>query len=295
MKGNIDKLIQLIYETKMHVTAYMEAASTAVIGGGPGRVIPGHPSISAGGMTTPTALRVGAEGVLGQVVPAPSTPGPLTAGGGSRPALPLATGASREEVVSFGGIPDPVSEGRRMSSRLLDHPEVDDMQQRCATRAAKLRGIEATSGMSVNLSNSIMHFSTDEIIHNATQVGILLGNNNAEISNSVNDLLDLEADRALETIRNLAAVRPMTDAEIGALGVRVLDTLCADLAPSCNESDEEETNVEVEVLQPPLPGYEDRMVDNDKPKRKWKRKVYPASAVRRSARIRTAKKFHDEL
>ncbi|XBI46030.1 hypothetical protein VPH35_110369 [Triticum aestivum] len=107
--------------------------------------IPGHPSSSAGGMTTPTALRVGAEGVLGQVVPAPSTPGPLTAGGGSRPALPLATGASREEVVAFGGIPDPVSEGRRMSSRLLDHPEVDDMQQRCATRAAKLRGIEATS------------------------------------------------------------------------------------------------------------------------------------------------------
>ena len=149
--------------------------------------------------------------------------------------------------------------------------------------------------MSVNLSNSIMHFSTDEIIHNANQVGVSLGNTNSEISNSVNDLLDLEAERALETIRNLAAVRPMIDAELNALGVRVLDTLCADLAPSCNEPDEEETNVEVEVLQPPLPGYEDRMVDNDKPKRKWKRKVYPASAVRRSARIRTAKKFHDEL
>ncbi|KAM3196340.1 hypothetical protein ACQJBY_072173 [Aegilops geniculata] len=97
-------------------------------------------------MTTPPALRVGAEGVSGRVVPAPSTPGPRTAGGGSRPSLPLATGASREEVIAFGGIPDPVSEGRRMSSRLLDHPEVDDMQQRCAKRTAKLRGIEATTG-----------------------------------------------------------------------------------------------------------------------------------------------------
>ena len=156
-------------------------------------------------------------------------------------------------------------------------------------RAAKLRDVEVTIGMSVNTSNSILHFSNDEIINNANQVGVSLGNNNSEISNSVNDLLDLEEERALETIRNLAAVRPMNEAEIEALGVRVLDNLCADLAPSCNEPDEEDANVEVEVLQPPLPGYEDRMVDNDKSKRKWKRKVYPASAVRRSARIRTAK------
>lgn len=276
-------------------SASTKVASTALVGGGPGKATPGLPYSAAGGMSTPPTWRVGVEGVTGRVIPAPSTPGPHTAGGGSRPSLPPTTGASREEVIAFGGIPDPVSEGRRMSSRLLDHPEVDDMQQRCASRAAKLRGIEATTVMSVNLSNSIMHFSTDEIIHNANQVGISLGNNNAEISNSVNDLLDLEADRALETIRNLAAVRPMTDAEFDALGVRVLDTLCADLAPSCNEPDEEETNVEVEVLQPPLPGYEDWMVDNDKSKHKWKRKVYPASAVRRSARIRTAKKFHDEL
>lgn len=32
-----------------------------------------------------------------------------------------------------------------------------------------------------------------------------------------------------------------------------------------------------------------------KPKRTWKRKVYPVSVVRRSARIRTSKKFHDEI
>ena len=37
------------------------------------------------------------------------------------------------------------------------------------------------------------------------------------------------------------------------------------------------------------PGYEDRVMEPTKPKRKWKRKIYPDSAVRRSARIRTAK------
>ena len=162
-------------------------------------------------------------------------------------------------------------------------------------RAAKLRDVEVTMGMSVNISNSIMHFSSEEIINNANQIGVSLGNTNSKFSNSVNDLLDLEAERALETIRNIAAVKPMNDAEINALGVRVLDNWCADLDPATNESDEEEVSVEVLANQPPETGSEDRMVGNDKPKRKWKRKVYPVSAVRRSARIRTAKKFHDDL
>ena len=87
----------------------------------------------------------------------------------------------------------------------------------------------------------------------------------------------------------------MNDAEIDALGVRVLDNFCADLAPSTIESEEEEVILEDIVNKPPEPGYEDRMEDHSKPKRKWKRKVYPASAVRRSARIRTAKKFHDDI
>ena len=106
------------------------------------------------------------------------------------------------------------------------------MQLRCAKRAAKLRDIEITTGMSVNTSNSILHFSNDEIIHNANQLGVSLGSNDSEISKSVNDILDLEAERALELIRNLAVVKPMNDSDIDALGVWVLDSFSADLAPS---------------------------------------------------------------
>uniref|UniRef100_A0A8R7PQB1 Uncharacterized protein n=1 Tax=Triticum urartu TaxID=4572 RepID=A0A8R7PQB1_TRIUA len=54
--------------------------------------------------------------------------------------------ATREEVIAFGGIPDPISEGRRISSRLQEHPNVDDMQLWCALRAAKLHDIEVTTG-----------------------------------------------------------------------------------------------------------------------------------------------------
>src|SRR3954464_4878832 len=112
-----------------------------------------------------------------------------------------------------------------MSACIQELPEVDDMQQWCAMRAAKLHDAE----ISVNISNSLLHFSNEEIINNANQLGVTLGATDSEISNSVNDMLDLEAERTLETIRNPAAVKPMNDEEIDALGVRVLDNLCADL------------------------------------------------------------------
>ena len=96
-------------------------------------------------------------------------------------------------------------------------------------------------------------------------------------------------------IRNLAAVKPMNNSDIDALGVRVLDNFCADLAPSLPESEEEDDTFEVVVVRSTEPGCEDRQEDQNKPKRKWKRKIYPVSAVHRSARIHTAKNFHDEI
>ena len=201
---------------------------------------------------------------------------------------------SREEVIAFGGIPDPMSEGRRVCARLQTQPAVDDIQQRCAMRVAKLQDAAISTGISVNISNSLLHFSNEEIINNANQLGVSLGATNSEISSSVNDLLDLEAERALETIRNLAAVKPMNDNEIDALGVSVLNNMCVDLAPSNHESEDDDMPIENAVVCSAEPGYEDRESGPSKPKRKWKRKIYPDSAVRRSARIRTTKKFHDE-
>ena len=107
-------------------------------------------------------------------------------------------------------------------------------------------------------------------------------------------MLDLEAERDLELILNLAAVKPMNDSEIDALGVRVLHNFCHDLAPPLQEPEEEDENIGLEVDNPAVMGTLDREGPTS-PKRKWKRKTYSMSAVRRSARIRTAKKFHDEI
>ncbi|XP_044437383.1 mucin-1-like [Triticum aestivum] len=62
------------------------------------------------------------------------------------PSWVSARGVTREEVVAFGGIPDPASTGRRMSARIQELPEVDDMQQRCAMRAAKLHDAAISTG-----------------------------------------------------------------------------------------------------------------------------------------------------
>ena len=104
-------------------------------------------------------------------------------------------------------------------------------------------------------------------------------------------MLDLEAERALEMIRNLAAVKPMNNSEIDALGVRVLDNLCANLAHSSPEPEEEDERVDFVEVRASETGCEDQLESFNIPKRKWKRKIYPDSAVRRSARIRTAKKI----
>ena len=53
--------------------------------------------------------------------------------------------------------------------------------------------------------------------------------------------------------------------------------------------------VKDQVVRSMQPGCEDRLEDEIKPKGKSRRKIYPTSAVRRSATIRTTKKLHDEL
>ena len=93
-------------------------------------------------MAFPSELPVGAGGDRGQEAPvlhsspmpgvrhsskgigSPQTPSLVTSAPPARVSVP---GYTREEVIAFGGIPDPISKGRRMSARILDVPEVDDM------------------------------------------------------------------------------------------------------------------------------------------------------------------------
>ncbi|KAE8767249.1 hypothetical protein D1007_61437 [Hordeum vulgare] len=136
---------------------------------------------------------------------------------------------SVDEGIAFGGIRNPMTPERRSSQRIQTQPDADDLHLGRAMHAAKMRNAEISTGMSISKDHSILHFAPHEIIDNAASVGVSLGNIGREISKSINDLLDLEVDRDLYIIHNLAAVKPMKESEITDLGG--LNSLCENLAP----------------------------------------------------------------
>ena len=130
----------------------------------------------------------------------------------------------------------------------------------------------------------------------ANDLGISLGSNETEVVKSINDILDLEAERASEIIRNLASIKPMSDNDMRNLGIADLAQVCNNLLPITEEEDEEELEI-TDTIEPLLMEGDDSVVTDpsipqgveEKPKRPWKRKIYPTSAVRRSARVKHKK------
>ena len=147
-----------------------------------------------------------------------------------------------------------------------------------------LRDVEATTDMSFDRSCSIMHFSEHEIIDKANNLGITLGSNEKEVPKSVNDLLDLEAERAFEIIRNLTSLKPMNEDDMNNLGIVALENICNNLLPSEEAKDEEGSEMldtveplvtEVTVLCPIE--HTVSVGAGEKPKRSWKQKIYPTN------------------
>ncbi|XP_044395024.1 uncharacterized protein [Triticum aestivum] len=127
--------------------ASLVVGSPEVLGRRQGQVAPDPLVPTAVLQVERTAATASAGGVgLGQEALVPTPSGISTSPTRSPSPRPTPGAATREEVIAFGGIRDPASEGRRTSSRLQDLPEVDDLQQRCAMRAAKLRDVESTTG-----------------------------------------------------------------------------------------------------------------------------------------------------
>ena len=137
----------------------------------------------------------------------------------------------------------------------------------------------------------------------ANDLGISLGSNETEVVKSVNDLLDLEAERVSEIIHNLASIQPMNDNDMNNLGITDLANICNNMLPTVEAEDEEDVEItdtaEPLLMEEAVSGMDDSSVPQgveEKPKRPWKRKIYPTLAVRRSARVKLKKKkIHDDL
>ena len=112
----------------------------------------------------------------------------------------------------------------------------------------------------------------------------------------------MEVERASEIIRNLASIQPMNGNDMNNLGINDVANICNNLLPSVETEDEEEVE-NTDTVEPFLTEEAVSVMDNnivpegvgEKPKQPWKRKIYPNSAVRRSARVKLKKKLHDDL
>ena len=104
-----------------------------------------------------------------------------------------------------------------------------------------------------------------------------MGSNEKEVAKSVNDLLDLEAERASEIIRNLASLKPMNEDDMNNLGIVALENICNNILPSEDAEDEEGSEimdtVEPLVTEGTVSCHVDHTVpegDGKKPKQSWK-------------------------
>ena len=91
-----------------------------------------------------------------------------------------------------------------------------------------------------NTSCYILHFSENDIVNSVIKWEVLLGYNGEEVAKSVNDFLDIEADKAMEMLRNSAALKPKDGNDINDLGIRALGSLCEDLVPTSVLVEEDE-------------------------------------------------------
>ncbi|KAI4995148.1 hypothetical protein ZWY2020_035051 [Hordeum vulgare] len=97
---------------------------------------------------------------------------------------------TNDDVISFGGIPDPTSCDRRFSQRIQEKPDADEMLIGHDMRAAKLRDAEKTSGLSIDQTASILKLSESEILNNASDIRVSMGTTSKTIAKSINDILD---------------------------------------------------------------------------------------------------------
>jgi hypothetical protein len=176
-----------------------------------------------------------------------------------------------EQLVAFGGISEPSSNGVRSSGRIRAQPNADMTQMERAVQLAQRRDDHPPTGTNTTAHPYILNMPSDEIISKASRLGISLGNSSEEILKSVHRIKSLEADRNVTFLKNNLNNLAPTDSL--SLVVSRASSLSEDL------DDDECENVMDHAHSLSL-----RLIDNKTGRRKRKDKEVKL-AVRKSARI----------
>jgi hypothetical protein len=143
----------------------------------------------------------------------------------SSPSTPSATPRKKEDVIAFGGISEKMVSPIRSSQRVRMQPNGDATQMERATQLAEKRLHAISPGTKPKLSFS--KFSEHEISARANTLGVSLGSNKSEISNSIDLLKRTEEDRRITYLQNnlQESLGEENDSEI----LETANRLCIDL------------------------------------------------------------------
>jgi hypothetical protein len=187
-----------------------------------------------------------------------------------------ATSFSRDEIIAFGGIPEPSSKGTRSSARIGAQVNADDTQMERATCAAQRRLTPSLPGMQSSKCKSLLSFSPEHIIDKAKSLGVSLGNSRDEEFAAAKIILDNELNRSLTMLRTSTENEYINDDAPTCLIVNRASNLCEDLV------DEEDM-------------INDNLIDNTEVhntnRQRKKKKSYDKGNLRRSTRIRFKKSY----
>jgi hypothetical protein len=176
-----------------------------------------------------------------------------------------------EQLVAFGGISEPSSNGVRTSGRIRAQPNADMPQLERAVHLAQRRNEQLLTGTSNTSNPSIIHMSSDQIVSRANKLGISLGNSTEQVLKSVQKIKSLESDRHVTFLKNnLNSVDPSVSP---SLVISRASSLSEDLVDDDTESIMDHSDA-----------LTLRLVDNIVGRRKRKDKEVKL-AVRKSARI----------
>lgn len=189
----------------------------------------------------------------------------------------LAVRPTMEEVIAFGGIPQP-SLGVRSSIRIGGQPGGDMLQMEKAMRIAQSKDASSCVGKSLSPKFSITNMSDDEIMHKAERLGISLGKSEGEVVKSIKGIKLLEEDRILTILQKNIDEYINKEDDPTTLVMSKVSTLCNDLA-------------EDDCIPLVLDDHLEHLDPVIKEKMTRVRKIYDTTNIRKSTRTRIKRQF----
>jgi hypothetical protein len=104
-------------------------------------------------------------------------------------------------VIAFGGIKETSGRGIRSSARIGAQPNADDTQLKRAMSSMQRRSDQHAPGTSTTNKESLLSFTSADIIARAKNMGVSMGTSPEEENESAKLILDNEFQRSLTLLK----------------------------------------------------------------------------------------------